>query len=107
MKEIKFNRNYKKLHNQKYAKLIFVALFYGKNLSKDFIEYDTDGKYKIEPETEYIYLCFMGNKMIPFTTLRKNTPENWEKYVKNQEQVKIVIEGKKEEEPLPNHWVPM
>lgn len=106
MKEIKFNRNYKKLHNQTFALLLDIRVAKGKHLDKEFIEYDTENEYKIEPEQKYLILYFIGDSKIPFTTLRKFNVENVWKYEKN-EHYRIVVEEKKEEEPLPNHWVPM
>lgn len=47
MQEIKFNRNYKKLHNQKTALLVYTRIKTGKQLNEEFIKYDTDNKYKI------------------------------------------------------------
>lgn len=80
MQEIRFNHNYKKLHNQKTAYLIYTYVVVGKELSKEYIKYDTDGKYKIEDEQEYLQLFFIGNKGIPFSTLRKYNYENRQKY---------------------------
>lgn len=96
MQEIKFNHNYKKLHNQKTARLLSADFFYGKDLHKDFVEYDTEGKYEIDKEQEYIKLLFRGDKGIPFTTLRKNNDENRKKYcsLTADTDFKIVIEEK-------------
>lgn len=108
IKEINFDHNYKKLHNQHIAVLINVAAVDGANMKnkKGFVKYDTDGKYEIDEKEKYLYLVFVGINMIPFTTLRKNNLENVEKYVGAEgDYFKIVIEEK--EEPLPNHWVPM
>ena len=105
-KEIKFNHNYTKLHNQSIAVLINVAAVKGKDLKKKkgFVEYDTDGKYEIDEKENYLYLVFVGIDMIPFSTVRKNNLENVEKYVGSEgDYFDIIVE----EEPLPNHWVPM
>lgn len=110
VKEIRFKHNYTKLHNQEYAVLVNVSAVKGKDLKKKkgFVEYDTDGKYEIDENERYLYLVFVGIDMIPFTTLRKNNLENVEKYVGSEgDYFKIIIEEIKEEEPLPNHWVPM
>ena len=104
MKEIKFNKNYKKLHNQKTACLIQTAVVKGIDIPKDFIEYDTDNSYKINKRATYLLLVFVGNKIIPFTTLRKLNIENVKKYIGHEgDYFDIIVE----EEPLPNHWVPM
>lgn len=42
MKQIIFNHNFKKLHNQKKAVLIQTATVKGENIQEDFIKYDTD-----------------------------------------------------------------
>lgn len=111
IKEIKFNHNYKKLHNQHLAVLVNVSAVQGKHLIKKegFVEYDTDGKYEIDENEKYLYLVFVGINMIPFSTIRKNNMENVEKYVGQEGGFfKVVVEEEiKEEEPLPNHWVPM
>lgn len=97
MKEIKFNHNYKKLHNQKKAKLLSFDFYYGKELNKDFIKYDTEGRYQIDKEQEYIKLLFRGDKGIPFTSLRKNNDENRKKYcgLTSDTVFKIVVEEQK------------
>lgn len=97
MREIKFNHNYKKLHNQKTARLLSADYYYGKDLPKEFIEYDTEGKYEIDKKQEYIKLLFRGDKGIPFTTLRKNNSENREKYcsLTADTKFKIVVEEQK------------
>lgn len=96
MKEIRFNHNYKKLHNQKTARLLSADFFYGKDLHKDFIEYDTEGQYKIEKDTTYLFLVFVGNNFFPFTTLRKLNKENIYKYVGCEGKIfNIVVEEQK------------
>lgn len=102
MKEIRFNHNYKKLHNQTSAGLVYVGILKsGNNFSKEFkefIDYDTEGQYKIEEDTAYLFLVFVGNDYFPFTTLRKLNKENTEKYVGREGKVfKIVIEEQKED----------
>jgi len=104
MKEIRFNRNYKKLHNQKKAVLIQTATVKGENIQKEFVKYDTDFLFEFDKKETYLLLIFVGDKMIPFTTLRKLNIENVKQYVGYEgDYFDIVIE----EEPLPNHWVPM
>lgn len=103
--EIKFNRNYTKLHGQTEARLLHVETHLGRALDPEFIKYDTDGKYTFEYSHRYICLYLVGNKGIPFSTLRKFNKTNVLKYFGQKGKLfKIVVE---EEEPLPNHWVPM
>lgn len=71
--EIVFNHNYKKLHNQKTAVLAQTGAIKGKTITDDFIDYDTDRNFKINRKGNYLYLLFIGEKMIPFTT------RNWKK----------------------------
>lgn len=94
MNIIKFNRNYKKLHNQKRAELVYKCFVSGDEFKKEFIEYDTDNKYKIDKKGLYIYLLFVGNKGIPFTTLRTKNIDNEIKYANAiGTEFKIIIEG--------------
>ena len=102
IKEINFNRNYTKLHGQTMARLIDIGIRTGKRLCKEFIEYDTDGKFEIDEEQSYMILYFVGDKQIPFSSIRKENYENLEKYNEG-EFYRIVVD----EEPLPNHWCPM
>lgn len=78
---IKFSSDYNKLWGQRQAKLMYVLKINGNNLHEDLIEYDTtmvDGKkYKL-PKTDLLYLLFVGDKQIPFCTLRRYT------YLKNE-----------------------
>ena len=94
--EIVFNHNYKKLHNQKTVVLVQTGAIKGKTITDDFIDYDTDRKYKINRKGNYLYLIFIGEKMIPFTTLRKLNIENVKKYVGREgEFFNVVIEEQK------------
>ena len=95
MEEIKFNRNYKKLHNQTSAELIYYDFKSGAEFHKEFIEYDTDNRYEIDKTQEYLFLVFIGNKDIVFTTLRKANTENLLKYVLGRK-YKIVVEGEQQ-----------
>lgn len=95
MNEIRFNRNYSKLHNQTMAKMIKLETHLGSLLHRDFIKYDTDGKYKIDKEQRYLCMYFVGNKGIPFTTLRKCNKTNILKYcARIGEDFKIIVEEK-------------
>ena len=107
MKQIIFNHNFKKLHNQKKAVLIQTATIKGVNVQKEFIDYDTDKKYKINKNEDYLFLVFVGDKMIPFTTIRKLNIKNVKKYVGYEGDYFDIVIQEKEEKPLPNHWVPM
>ena len=93
IKDIKFNRNYKKLHNQEYATLLWLSVVKGTELNPDFIEYDTDGEYQINKEQKYIFLIFLGTKGIPFSSLRKFNDENIKRFVgKENQEFKIIVE---------------
>ena len=79
---IEFNHNYTKLHNQKSGFLCFVNPFLiDENFTDEAYQYDTDGKYSLEKGKIYMQLVFLGDKEIPFTTYRNDTPENRAKYV--------------------------
>ena len=85
---IEFNHNYTKLHNQKSGFLCFVNPFLiDKNFTDEAYQYDTDGKYPLEKGKIYMQLVFLGDKEIPFTTYRKDTPENRAKYVGKEGQI--------------------
>ena len=77
MLKIKFSHKYPKLHGQTTATLLAVRdLSFPKDKNEDLIEYDTKyvgfvGKgYFPLPNGEYIQLIFVGNKHIPFCTVR-------------------------------------
>lgn len=81
---IKFSHEYSKLHGQTSATLLTVKtinLVNGKDSEdNDLIEYDTtyyDGNKMYYPLEDgvYLLLVFLGNKNIPFTTIRRWTPE--------------------------------
>lgn len=85
--EIKFAKNFIKLHNQTHAELIDVRTIDLSLLSdiefQELIEIDAkaeDGSYfPLDRNSQYVLLIFLGNKNIPFTTLRKIS--SYEKYV--------------------------
>lgn len=86
MYKIKFSHDYPKLHSQKYAKLLYVTVRDKKELSEDFIEYDTaygDGWNYNLPDGQLLLLCFIGEKHIPFTTARKYSHEKEVDYRKS------------------------
>ena len=73
--KIKFNNEYPKLWGQRKAKLVMVEKVSRLDISQDYIEYDckkSDGSYYILDKPYYIRLYFIGNRGIPFTTLRAN-----------------------------------
>lgn len=74
MNKIEFSKNYPKLWDQTQAKLIAVEdINIDENTNKDLIEYDTkanDGSYYELKKGSYIQLIFLGNKNIPFCTIR-------------------------------------
>ena len=85
MSEIKFSSNYPKLWNQKEAVLVNVEVLTGRDFTQDLIEYDTkktDGSYYQLPMGKLIHLTFLGNKWIPFCTMRRYTPEKAKYYRK-------------------------
>jgi len=89
-KIIKFDQPFCKLYGQKQAKLIYKRPIKKIELIDQFINYDTkyfnkktNLNYNILGD-DFILLVFIGNKNIPFTTLRKNTEENNKKYVINE-----------------------
>lgn len=98
--EIVFDSNYKKLHNQRTARLL--GLFSGiekRNFEEQmpyFYKYDCerpDGSfYELDPRQGYLLLFFEGERGILFTTLRKDNDENFWFYNANIGEVfKIII----------------
>lgn len=74
--KIKFSHDYPKLHGQIAAQLLKVETHDKSELNKDFIEYDTrysSGYYEL-PTGKLIILVFLGDKLIPFTTVRPWKP---------------------------------
>jgi len=88
--KIKFSHNYPKIFNQRQAKLIHVNLINrdGRKIHEDLLFYDTRwldkyGNWQkyILPETgDLIQLIFLGDKLIPFCTLRRYTREKFVYY---------------------------
>lgn len=80
MKEIKFSKEYPKLWNQTEATLIMVRILEAENIkcNRDLIEYDTkDNKgeyYELPNKGRLLQLIFIGDRDIPFCTLRRSTP---------------------------------
>ena len=92
---IKFSHDYQKLWGQCHARLIEVNITEKKHLHPDLIEYDTNyggGYYKL-PDGKLIQLVFLGDKGIPFCTIRRWTPEK-EKYYQSQIGKIFIVEVK-------------
>lgn len=77
MNAIKFSKEYVKLHGQKTARLLAV---YPQTIDEscvDLLDYDTvavDGsRYELK-NGRYLLLVFLGDKHIPFTTIRTDKP---------------------------------
>lgn len=103
MNEIKFSKEYPKLHGQT-GGILLAVLFIDKEkfpLSQELLDYDTkavDGSYYPLPKNDYLQLVFLGDKLIPFCTIRRRTPEKEKYYLSkiNQEFKLIRAVGLKE-----------
>lgn len=86
MPKIKFSHNYSKLWNQETAVLVAIKeIIIDKDTNKDLIEYDTktsNGEYFPLKNGKYIQLFFVGNKGIPFCTIRSAYPPTKISYYK-------------------------
>lgn len=105
MAEIKFSHKYPKLHGQTSATLLAVReLEFPKDKNEELIEYDTVyvgtvcTEYFPLPDGSYLQLIFVGNKHIPFCTIRskwggfrKNKKEYYESMIGKE--FKIIITG--------------
>ena len=104
MKEIKFNDDYPKLHGQKTATLVAVTrIKIDTEKDKELLEYDTkksDGTYYEIKNGLYMQLIFLGDKAIPFCTLRSALPAHKVEQYKTQigRPFKIVIEKEAQNE---------
>jgi hypothetical protein len=98
MMEIKFSHSYPKLHGQIRATLLSIIMSDRKNLNPELVHYDTlylepDGvfpcveKHYPLPDGPLMILVFVGNKLIPFTTVRRWTAKIEEFYRQNINQV--------------------
>ena len=100
MERIKFSHDYPKLWGQTTAKLIGIEFIEPKDfpLNQDLLDYDTktnEGEYYPLPKGKYLQLVFLGNKKIPFCTIRRWTTTKDEYYVKQiGKEFEIVIEKK-------------
>jgi hypothetical protein len=86
---IKFTHSYVKLHCQTKAHLLGVTKREFKSLCAEFVEYDTAylvqegiGHYDLGTG-KFLVLVFIGNKLIPFTTVRPWTEEKEKWYKSN------------------------
>lgn len=86
MDQLRFKYYYPKLHHQNTAILIYAGILHIVPSDYDFIEYDCKYIYNIYGDYSYydvpappmLFLVFVGNKGIPFTTMRKYNDENKE-----------------------------
>jgi hypothetical protein len=88
--KIKFSHRYSKLirtesskngYLVKEAKLLEVISVLIKNISKEFLDYDTDdGKYELPKKGNFLMLIFQKSKYDIFTTMRRYTPEKYVYY---------------------------
>jgi len=98
MSVIKFSHDYPKLWHQTSAVLIDVWLIKKEAfpLAQELIDYDTrtsKGKFYPLPKNDYLQLFFVGNKGIPFCTIRRRTPEKEEYYnskIKERFEIKLI-----------------
>ena len=92
-KTINFSFEYTKLYYQETAMLVAVYKTTKQRLSKLFLSYDTcyhdknEVKFYNIPDTELIFLIFLGDQNIPFTTIRKYTAKKWSYYKNTQGQI--------------------
>ena len=85
MNKIKFSSDYPKLWGQTKARLISIERIYKGEfpLNVDLLVYDTKntyGSFYNLPKNNYLQLIFLGNKKIPFCTIRRLTPQKLEYY---------------------------
>ncbi len=76
MKTIKFSHRYKKLavlNSNMTARLLIVQKVNLEDLSRDFLNYDTEEIFKLPTKGKYIFLLFQANGGL-FTTLRPMWP---------------------------------
>lgn len=86
--KIKFSHNYKKIAGITEARLIEVINVNLQNLSKEFIEYDTENIYKLPKTGNYMILifhkeCEANISSNIFTTIRRRTDEKEKYYREN------------------------
>lgn len=100
MPNIKFSSDYHKLWGQTTAKLLAVeTIDINRQTPDELLEYDTkkmDGTYYPLKSGKYLQLVFIGNKYIPFCTIRSAYPPEKERYYSSLigQKFDIVIENK-------------
>jgi hypothetical protein len=102
MNKIKFSHNYPKLHDQTSGILIDVTILDTKELSSDLVEYDTrysteksiemqdrefDDYFPLPKSGELVQLTFIGNKRIPFCTIRSRRGRYGDKFEYYKERI--------------------
>lgn len=85
---IGFSHHYSKIYGQTHGILAYASIYIidRKWFPDETRRYDTDGVFPLD-DGVYLQLVFIGYKQIPFTTYRKNTPENREKYCGHEREV--------------------
>lgn len=95
MNKIKFSKKYPKLWGQTKAYLIHIEKKERKDFHNDLLEYDTkaeDGTYYPLNAKTYLILYFIGDKDIPFCTIRRWTPQKEAYYMQlEREEFDIVL----------------
>jgi len=93
MNTIQFSHEYPKLWGQTECNLIHVRYLPRDQITPELTEYDTrwhdegqSGYYQL-PETDVIQLIFIGNKGIPFCTLRRFTKQKLDYYTEKKYQI--------------------
>lgn len=85
-KTISFSHEYVKLYHQQHAILIAMFKTTKSKLSDMLMSYDAiyiennEKKYFDIPDGDLIYLLFLGDFNIPFSTIRKYTPKKYKYY---------------------------
>jgi hypothetical protein len=103
---IEFNSNYPKLWEQTSAKLVEVfaisAEYIERGLHKGLIEYDTlksdESHCELKKGQDYLVLFLIGNRGIPFTTLRRFKAGNGHYFFDKGKTFKIEIESNRYEQ---------
>ena len=87
MKSIGFSHHYPKIHGQTTAKFLCVLPLAGRDISEELLEYDTTfvedgakGRFPLKRSGKYIQLVFIGDKRIPFCTIRPAWPPDKVEY---------------------------
>lgn len=89
MPTLTFSHKYPKLWGQTQAELIYIAVMTADYVQtqKALLQYDTMyvtnldvGYYQLPKQGQLIQLTFIGNKHIPFCTLRRYTTEKFRYY---------------------------